>query len=330
MTMVRKCSLVRVVAIASVLVVALAGTALAETNSQGDERRFVELINGDRDRTGARQMVVMPELVEKARRHAEKMAAAGRIFHSDDLGEGVDGWYLLGENVGRGGNIETLHEAFMNSPGHRENILNPRYDAVGIGVVWDKGIPYVVEVFMDSIEELKLQFSPPFSDDDGSVHEADIVELHRKGITRGCSADRYCPHEDVTRGEFATMLVRTLDLPSARGDSFSDDNSSVHESAIEALAASGITNGCGPDRFCPDRPITRGELASFFTRALDLPAAGSAGFSDTGRSVHHSAIDALAASGITKGCTASTFCPDSNVTRGQLASFLVRALDVSA
>lgn len=321
-----KWTIVRVLAIASVLIAALAVAAGALSDSSADEQRFVELINGERAQTGARPMVVLPELSEKARRHAGKMADAGRIFHSDDLGEGVDGWYLMGENVGRGGNIETLHQAFMDSPGHRENILNPRYDAMGIGVVWDGGVPYVVEVFMDSIEELKLQFSPPFSDDDGSVHETDIVELHEMGITRGCAPDRFCPQRDVTRGEFATMLVRALDLPEAAGDSFIDDDRSEHESAIEALAASGVTHGCAPERFCPDRPITRGELASFLTRALGLPTGDAGGFSDTAGSVHRSDIDALAASGITKGCTDSTYCPNANVTRGQLASFLVRAI----
>lgn len=317
----------RVLTISLLLVVTLAGGAAAQEDARADEARFVELINAERARTGARPLVAVPQLTEKARQHAEKMAAAGRIFHSDDLGEGLDGWYLLGENVGRGGNIETLHQAFMDSPGHRENIVNPRYDAMGVGVVWDAGIPYVVEMFMDSIEELRLQFSPPFSDDDGSVHEADIVRLHKLGITRGCDVDRYCPERPVTRGEFATMLVRTLDLPPSSGDSFTDDDASVHEDAIEALAARDITAGCGPARFCPDRPITRGELASFLTRALELPAAGSAGFSDTGRSVHQAPIDALAASGITKGCTPSAYCPNDNVTRGQLASFLVRTLD---
>jgi len=233
---------------------------------------------------------------------------------------------LLGENVGRGGNIETLHQAFMDSPGHRDNLLNPVYDLVGIGVVWSEGIPYVVEVFMDPIEELRVQFSPPFSDDDGSVHEVDIVALYERGITRGCDDTRYCPERPVTRGEMASLLVRSFGLKGSPGDIFGDDNASVHESAIETLAANGITSGCAPGRFCPDRGVTRGEMATFLTRILDLPAASSAGFKDIAGSPHAAAINSLAASGITKGCTATTFCPNQGVTRAQVASFLVRAL----
>lgn len=309
---------------AAVLVVTGMTPALADSAS--DEQRFVELINSERRSAGAGPLEVHPDLVEGARRHAERMAAEGRIFHNQNLGDVTDGWKLLGENVGRGGNIETLHQAFMDSPGHRDNLLNPVYDLVGIGVVWSEGIPYVVEVFMDPIEELRVQFSPPFSDDDGSVHEADIVTLYERGITRGCDDTRYCPERPVTRGEMASLLVRSFGLKASPGDIFGDDNASVHESAIETLAANGITSGCAPGRFCPDRGVTRGEMATFLTRILDLPAASSAGFKDIAGSPHVAAIDSLAASGITKGCTATSFCPNQGVTRAQVASFLVRAL----
>ncbi len=115
-------------------------------------------------------------------------------------------------------------------------------------------------------------------------------------------------------------------------DSFVDDNGSIHEPSINAVAAAGITLGCNPpanDRFCPTRPVTRAEMASFLVRALGLPAASPAGFVDTAGSVHQATIDALAAAGITYGCNPpdnTRFCPTDPVTRGQMAAFLVRAL----
>jgi len=120
------------------------------------------------------------------------------------------------------------------------------------------------------------------------------------------------------------------------GGTFQDDNGSVHEGTIEAIAAAGITFGCNPpvdDRFCPTRAVTRAEMATFLVRALDLPAAPSAGFTDTAGSVHATDIDAIAAASITYGCNPpdnDRYCPDQPVTRDQMASLLVRALHLPA
>nr|MCQ3808614.1 S-layer homology domain-containing protein [Acidimicrobiia bacterium] len=113
------------------------------------------------------------------------------------------------------------------------------------------------------------------------------------------------------------------------------DPGGTHSADIDALFALGITTGCNTDplKFCPDNPVTRAQMASFLVRALKLPAADPAGFSDTDPGGTHSAdIDALYAAGITTGCNTDPleFCPDSPVTRAQMASFLVRALKLPA
>jgi hypothetical protein len=118
------------------------------------------------------------------------------------------------------------------------------------------------------------------------------------------------------------------------GGSFTDDDGSVHEANIEAIAAEGITQGCNPpvnDLFCPDKAVTRAQMATFLTRALSLPAAAGS-FTDTAGSVHEANIGALAAAGITVGCNPPTndmFCPDKAVTRAQMATFLTRALGLT-
>jgi hypothetical protein len=115
------------------------------------------------------------------------------------------------------------------------------------------------------------------------------------------------------------------------GGTFVDDDGSVHEGFIEAIAALGVTKGCNPpanDRYCPDDPVTRGQMAAFLVRALGLPEAPGSGFVDTGESIFADDIDRLAAEGITKGCNPpdnDRYCPDDPVTRGQMAAFLVRA-----
>ncbi|MDH4308138.1 MAG: S8 family serine peptidase [Acidimicrobiia bacterium] len=115
-----------------------------------------------------------------------------------------------------------------------------------------------------------------FTDDDGDVHEGYIEALAAAGITVGCNpptSDLYCPSEVVNRGQMAGFLVRALDLAPAGGDRFVDDDDSVFEADIQALAAAGITVGCNPpinDRFCPDDPVLRDQMASFIGRALGL------------------------------------------------------------
>lgn len=134
------------------------------------------------------------------------------------------------------------------------------------------------------------------------------------------------------------LLVGSALTPAAAalppGGTFIDDNGNVHEANIEAIAAAGITRGCNPpvnDRFCPDGSVTRGQMAAFLVRALDLPDASVDFFVDDGGSVFESNINALALAGITRGCNPpdnDRFCPDREVRRDEMASFLARALDL--
>lgn len=174
-----------------------------------------------------------------------------------------------------------------------------------------------------------------FVDDDDSVHEAAIEAIAAEGITRGCNPpvnNRFCPDDPVTRGQMAAFLMRATAVPAAPPE-FKDVGQSVFAAEIGALAAAGITRGCNPpvnDRFCPDDPVTRGQMAAFLVRTFRYPAA-PAHFADTADSVFASDIGALAASGITRGCDPPAndrFCPDRPVTRAEMATFLMRALEL--
>jgi len=174
-----------------------------------------------------------------------------------------------------------------------------------------------------------------FVDDNDSIHEGSIEAIAAIGVTMGCNPpvnDRFCPDQAVTRGEMAAFLNRALNLGEAYVEPFSDINGSVHASAINAIAAAGITKGCNPPdntEFCPDRIVTRQEMASMLRRAFNLAAVQEGPFTDLGSSVHTADINGLAASGITLGCNPpdnTMFCPNDLVTRGQMATFLTRAL----
>ena len=117
------------------------------------------------------------------------------------------------------------------------------------------------------------------------------------------------------------------------GGRFFDDNETVHEPNIEAIAAIGVTAGCVPEgtAFCPEARVTRQQMASFVARALDLDP-GPSVFEDVDPVGTHAAnIGAIRQAGITLGCNAAgtRFCPYDLVSREQMASFLVRTLDLA-
>jgi hypothetical protein len=113
-----------------------------------------------------------------------------------------------------------------------------------------------------------------FADDDDSVFQGAIERLAQAGATVGCNPPdntNYCPDNQVTRGEMAALLARSLGLTAYSGsDRFDDDNGSVFQGAIERLAQAGVTVGCNPPdntNFCPDDSVTRGQMATFLVRA---------------------------------------------------------------
>jgi uncharacterized protein YkwD len=105
-------------------------------------------INYDRVDNGLIGMSINDSLMAKAQAWSDYLASVGSLQHSN-LAEGVDGgWWMLGENVGYGPSIEAVERAFMNSPGHRANILSPEFNWAGTGVsVSGNGTVFVVQVF---------------------------------------------------------------------------------------------------------------------------------------------------------------------------------------
>jgi len=199
------------------------------------------------------------------------------------------------------------------------------------------GAIWVAMVFMHGPEGLAVTseqgpdtFTVPFSDDDNSAHEEATAAIYDAGITTGCgtSDTAFCPQGLVTRAQMATFLDRALDLPETDVDAFADDDGSVHEDAINRLAAAGITLNCSDGSFCPDDLIQRAQMAALLVRALDLSGSETEYFGDDAGSPHQAAINSLAAAGVTGGCGAETCCPADEVTRAQMATFLARALNL--
>jgi len=168
-------------------------------------------------------------------------------------------------------------------------------------------------------------------DDDNNMHEGAIEALAAAGVTRGCRKNYYCPVEEVTRGQFASLLVRAFPdlVPRQAEDFFDDDDASAHQGAINRLASAGMTVGCGPRRFCPGESLTRAQMATPLARAL--PSLGPATrdhFSDDDAHAHEAAINVLAQNGVVSGCGPGRFCPDDPVRRDQMATLLAQALEI--
>lgn len=122
-----------------------------------------------------------------------------------------------------------------------------------------------------------LPEDPPdaFDDDDGSVHEDAINQLAEAGIVRGTGVRTYNPSAPIDRGQMASFLARALDhigitLEEAPPSPFRDDNDSVHELAIDQLAAEGVVTGTAPGTYSPKATARRDQMASTLARALDL------------------------------------------------------------
>jgi hypothetical protein len=163
-----------------------------------------------------------------------------------------------------------------------------------------------------------------------------IETIFHHGVTLGCGATSYCPLSQLSRAEMAVLVLRAIHgpdwVPSPPTGTVFTDVPIDHWAAafIEQFKAEGITDGCGPTTYCPENPVTRAEMAIFLLRAVNgsawvPPASTGTVFTDV--PIDHWAgdfIEALAAAGITLGCGNQVYCPDSSVTRAEMATFLTR------
>lgn len=131
----------RRLAVVFVAVVALVAGAVppwasASVDTLAAEQAFVAHINALRIDKGLQPLVEHSELTAIARRWAGAMAAADQISHNRGFSKSVrSDWEKLGENVGVGMTVEKLHAAFVASPAHYRNLVNPVFTYVGVGVV---------------------------------------------------------------------------------------------------------------------------------------------------------------------------------------------------
>lgn len=137
-----------------VAVVAVCGLTTGCESTQAERNQVIELVNQSRAANGLRPVTGNVTLDVKADKWAQKLRDSCSLSHSR-LSDGAPSeWMKLGENVGYGGTITQIHDAYLNSPGHRANIMDPAYNSMGAAAVWGTcdGAPrvFTVQVFMKS------------------------------------------------------------------------------------------------------------------------------------------------------------------------------------
>lgn len=338
----------------------------AGASPSDDEHEFLRLLNQDRVAAGLPALVSDSSLAATSRSWSSTMAAAGNIYHASNLGQIAESiepaWQKIGENVGVGYDVAGLHKAFMNSPGHRDNIMGG-YNRVGIGVVHVDGKTWVtvrflmgstitgitgLEVPLPTINQRgidnacsTLQASSTtasFTDIGGNSHAASITCLVGWDIANGKTATTYEPGSPVTRQQLATFVRNMLaeagvTLPAAPANHFADDDSSVHHLAINQLAELGVVGGKRAGVYSPASYVSRAEMATFLVRAHKVVAGtaladGPRYFNDTAGNAHEVNINRAAQAGIAAGVREGTFAPKGRVNRAQMATFICRTLDL--
>jgi 5'-nucleotidase/UDP-sugar diphosphatase len=149
-----------------------------------------------------------------------------------------------------------------------------------------------------------------------------------RGVTAGTTATTFSPNQTCTQAQILTFLWRAAGKPEAAGAA-SYTNSAVtsgkyYYKALAWAAEKGIVTDLALD---PDARCTRADAALYLWRNAGSPAASSASFTDVpADSACAEAVAWAVANGVTKGTSATAFSPDAACTRGQIVTFLYRAL----
>ena len=172
-----------------------------------------------------------------------------------------------------------------------------------------------------------------------------VERMVRDGITAGCTGGNYCPDNPITRSQMAVFLLRAKHggsyvPPPASGTVFFDVHVTDFASDwIEQLYAEGVTGGCAPPSpqtgnlplYCPNDSVTRAQMAVFLLKVYHgvgyapPPATGYFADVDPFTNIFAAWIEELARLQVTVGCGGNLYCPDSPVTRGQMAVFMAKS-----
>lgn len=162
-----------------------------------------------------------------------------------------------------------------------------------------------------------------------NVHYDNVMNLVERGVITGYPDGTFKPNQSISRAHAAKIIAKALglDTKNVKNPNFKDiPTNYAYYGEIAALANAGIINGYPDGTFKPNATLTRGQMAKIIARAFELTGnANNLPFKDIANSEYKEYIAALYANKVTTGTTPTTYSPVNPVTRGQLASFVVRA-----
>jgi uncharacterized protein YkwD len=163
-TFLRRTFAVSVLALLTAIVVLPTQPAAASTPAE-EELTFLQKLNDERSSRGLARLVLDTKLAPTARTWSGYMASHNTLSHDPNLARIASqvepNWRAVGENVGVGYSVSSLHSAFMGSAGHRANILKATYNRVGIGVVHSGGKIWVTVRFLQGPAISGITGTPP-------------------------------------------------------------------------------------------------------------------------------------------------------------------------
>lgn len=198
--------------------------AVAQTNAniQPDAEQLMALANRARAQAGAPPLRWDPALAQAAFKHTERMVAEGPIAHRYpgelELKEraGLAGAHfdLIEENIAIGPSAAAIHDAWMHSEGHRDNMLNPEVNRVGIAVVASRGVLYATADFSRGVQKLSdVQVEAKVA---ALIAPSGVKILSDHSIARvACTADRGLPRS-ATGGAEPSFVMRWQDSDLSR------------------------------------------------------------------------------------------------------------------
>lgn len=195
------------------VVVLLLLTGSIAHSIESPEQQVLALIHEERAELGLSRLILDDDLSAVAESWSHQMLAEDNMYHNPDKQDQITDWTAIGENVGYGNDVVSIHHAFMRSTSHRENLLHPRWDSVGVGVAVGEDV-WVTQVFRETKEAHVLSGNSGIYIDDhkiSSAHRDAVYSLREQGFMAGFEDNSFRPQEPITREQFASILNNILE-----------------------------------------------------------------------------------------------------------------------